>query len=259
MVGALIDIVPKNSQQFGGWYNIAKINSSTEFELWTTSTDTRAQGWMVGDTVSYSGGGTIAYYQENFLKWTVLPGAWEYYICAKRPGDTSLKVIGVTKPTGPGNGYTDVGFEDYGSPYMDGKRFPSYVTDNICTGTATNDPLSTWVTGIASDGVTYTLHDAPLQSVDKQTIIFDDAPGIIRALNSIAPFPLRAYRHELLHRRRHLHSSGKNPYFINSYLPVPQVTIWQSGKWCRTKRSAWPAATIGTATSRAREHRSSGC
>jgi len=231
VVGALVDMIPKNSQQFGGWYNVAKINSSTEFELWWTPTDTRAQGWMVGDTVSYSGGGTIAYYQENFLKWTVLPGAWEYYVCAKRPGDAGLKLIGVTKPTGTTNGYTDVGFEDYGSPYMDGKRFPAYVTDNICSGVATNDPLSTWVTGIASDGVTYTLHDAPSQSAIKKTIVFDDAPGIIRALNSIASFHTE-------HTDTNSYIGGaifippaKNAYFINSYLPIPhQATIWQSGK-----------------------------
>jgi hypothetical protein len=231
VVGALVELEPKNSQQFGGWYNVAKIDSNTQFELWTTPTDTRAQGWMVGDTVSYSGGGTVAYYQENYLKWTVLPGAWEYYICGKRPGENSLKLIGVTKPTGLRNGYTDVAFEDYGSPYMDGQVFPSYVTNAICTGTATNDPLSTWVTAIASDGVTYTLHDAPSQTANKKTMVFDDAPGILRALNSIAYFHTE-------HSESNAYLGGAiyippalSPYVINSYLPVPgQVTIWQSGK-----------------------------
>lgn len=231
VVGALVDIVPKNSQQFGGWYNVAKVDSSTQFELWTTPTDTRAQGWIVGDTVTDSGGGTVAYYQENFLKWAVLPGAWEYYVCAKRPGENSLKLIGVTKPTGPLNGYTDVGFEDYGSPYLDGQVFPSYVTNSICTGSPTNDPLSTWITAIASDGVTYTLHDAPLQTASKKTMIFDDAPGILRALNSIAFFHSE-------HGDANSYIGGaiyippaRDAYVINSYLPVPrQVTIWQSGK-----------------------------
>jgi hypothetical protein len=63
VLGALVELEPKNSQQFGGWYNVAKVDSTTQFELWTTPTDTRGQGWMVGDTVSYSGGGTVAYYQ----------------------------------------------------------------------------------------------------------------------------------------------------------------------------------------------------
>jgi hypothetical protein len=231
VAGALVEIEPTNSLQFGGWYNVAKINSSTEFELWTTPTDTRAQGWMVGDTVSYSGGGSVAYYQENYLKWTVLPGAWEYYVCAKRPGDKALKLIGVTKPTGLLNHYTDAAFEDYGSPYMDGQVFPSYVTDAICTGSATNDPLSTWVTGIGADGVTYTLHDAPSQTASNKTIVFDDAPGILRALNSTAYFHSD-------HGESNSYVGGAiyippaaQPYVINSYLPVPkQVTIWQSGR-----------------------------
>ncbi len=229
--GATVEIEPKNSQQFSGWYNVAKIDSSTQFELWTTPTDTRAQGWMPGDTVSYSGGGSVAYYQENYVKWKPLPGAWEYYVCARRPGEDGLKLIGVTKPTGLKNGYTDAGFEDYGAPYMSAQTFPSYVTDAICTGAATNDPLSTWVTAVAPDGVTYTLHDAPLQSAAKKTIVFDDAPGILRALNSIAVF-------HTAHATADPYIGGtiyippaRNPYVINSYLPVPRdATIWQSGK-----------------------------
>jgi len=231
MNGALVEIEPKNSLQFGGWYNVAQVDSPTQFELWTTPTDTRAQGWMVGDTVSSSGGGTVAYYQENYLRWSVVTGAWEYYVCGQRPGESSLKLIGVTKPTGLLNGYTDVAFEDYGSPYMDGQVFPSYVTNAICSGSATNEPLSTWVTSIAGDGVTYTLHDAPSQTVSKKAMVFDDAPGILRALNSVAYFHSD-------HAESNSYIGGaiyippaRYPYVINSYLPVPrQVTIWQSGK-----------------------------
>ena len=231
VVGALVQIEPKNSQQFGGWYNVAQVDSPTQFELWTTPTDTRAQGWMVGDTVSYSGGGTVAYYQENYLKWTMVSGAWEYYVCGERPGDNSLKLIGVTKPTGLLNGYTDVAFEDYGSPYMDGQVFPSYVTNAICTGSGTNDPLSTWISAIASDGVTYTLHDAPSQTASKKTMVFDDAPGILRALNSIAYFHSdHATSNSYLGGTIYI-PPARYPYVINSYLPVPkQVTIWQSGR-----------------------------
>ena len=231
VVGALVELEPKNSAQFAGWYNVAKIDSPTQFELWSTPTDTRAQGWMVGDTISDSSGGSVAYYQENYLRWKVVTGAWEYYVCGKRPGEESLKLIGVTKPTGLRNGYTDVAFEDYGSPYMDGQVFPSYVTNAVCTGSATNDPLSTWVTAIASDGVTYTLHDAASQTANKRTMVFDDAPGILRALNSTAYFHTE-------HGESNSYIGGAiyippslNPYVINSYLPVPgQVTIWQSGK-----------------------------
>jgi hypothetical protein len=231
VVGALVDIVPTNSLQFGGWYNVAKVDSGTQFELWNTPTDTRAQGWMAGDTVSYSGGGTIAYYQENHLRWTPLPGAWEYYVCAKRPRDKALKLIGVTKPTGRLNHYTDAAFEDYGSPYLDGQVFPSYVTDAICTGTATNDPLSTWITAVGADGVTYTLHDAPAQTVARKTIVFDDAPGILRALNSIAYHHGEHADSDSLQAGAIYIPPAQHPYVINSYLPVPvTATIWQAGR-----------------------------
>jgi hypothetical protein len=231
VVGALVDVIPTNSQQFGGWYNVAKIDSSTQFELWTTPTDTRAQGWIAGDSTSYSGGGTVSYYQENFLRWTVLPGAWEYYVCAKRPGDKELKLIGVTKPTGPQSHYTDAGFEDYGSAYLDGQVFPSYVTNAICTGSPTNDPLSTWITGISADGLTYTLHDAPAQTVTARTMVFDDAPGILRALNSTAFFHSdHSNTNAYIGGSVYIPPAAQN-YVINSYLRVPQdVTIWQAGR-----------------------------
>ncbi len=222
---SLVELEPKDSKQFGGWYNIAKIDSPTQFELWTTQTDTRAQGWMVGDTTSYSGGGKVAFYQENYLKWTPLAGAWEYYVCAKRPGENSLKLIGVTKPTGLHNGYIDAAFEDYGSPYMDGQAYPSYVTNSICTGAASNDPLSTWVTAVSADGLTYTLNAAASQTVSDTKIVFDDAPGIMRALKA-ASYQSPEYLGGSIYI-----PPSKYPYVINSYLQIPrQVTIWQSGK-----------------------------
>ncbi len=229
--GALVQIEPKFDVQFGGWYNVAQIDSSTRFELWTTSTDTRAGGWMMGDEPSDLAGGSVAYYQENYLKWPVVKGAWEYYVCAKRPGEKALKLIGVTKPTGLLNGYTDAAFEDYGSPYMDGQVFPAYVTDAVCTGSGTNDPLSTWVTAIAGDGVTYTLHDAPSQTAAKMTIVFDDAPGILRALDTIAAYhTLPGSTNSGIGGAIYI-PPALRPYVINSYLPIPrQVTIWQSGK-----------------------------
>ncbi len=215
---------PKTIQQFSGWYNVAKIDSPTQFEIWTTPTDTRAQGWMIGDTTSYTGGGRIAYYQENYLKWTPLAGAWEYYVCAKRPGDSALKLIGVTKPTGPLNKFIDAAFEDYGSPYMDGQAYPSYVTNAVCAGKATNDPLSTWITGVSGGGQIYTLNSPASQTVAGAKIVFDDAPGILRALKA-ASYQSPNYLGSSIYI-----PPAKFPYVINSYLPIPkQVTIWQSG------------------------------
>ena len=91
----------------------------------------------------------------------------------------------------------------------------------ICTGTATNDPLSTWVTGVAADGVTYTLHDAPLQSAAKKAIVFDDAPGILRALNSTALFHTEHGTADSYIGGAIFIPPARNAYVINSFLPSP--------------------------------------
>lgn len=127
VVGELVEIEPMNSAQFYGWYNVAQVDSSTQFEIWNTSTDTRAQGWMLGDTTSYSGSGSVVFYRNNYLKWTPVRGAWKYYVCGKRSGDTHYHLIGQTRPAGISNGYLDASFEDYGSPYMDLQSYPIYV------------------------------------------------------------------------------------------------------------------------------------
>ncbi len=231
-VGDLIDIIPAHSQQFGGFFNIAKIDSPTQFELWNTPTDTRAQGWMLGDT-NTAAGGTVHYFRNNYLKWTPVPGAWLYYVCAKRPGDGNYHLIGMTKPNGT---YIDAALEDYGSPYMDHQNYPPYVetpaeaagnkNDRICTATVvTNDPLSTWVTGSPDGGRTLVLNDAAGQSVQSASGVWDDAPGIRRALAAAA-----------YGSPNHLGGAiyippASQSYLINSHLSIPnQVTVWQSGR-----------------------------
>jgi len=244
VAGDLVELEPKNGTQFAGWYNVAQVDSSTQVEFWNTSIDTRAQGWMTGDTTTYSGGGDLIYYRSNYLAWTPVKGAWMYYVCAKRSGDRDYHLIGMTKPSGP-SGYLDDAFEDYGSPYMDKQAYPPYVetpaeaayNDNpknptdtdrnaICTSSKTlNDPLSTWITGYNPANGNFTLHDAATNSVTGATMKWDDAPGIRRALAAAASQSPNYYG-GAIYIPPSLHS-----YLVNSYIPVPnQVTIWQSGK-----------------------------
>ena len=223
VVGTLIDIAPKGSPQFIGWYNVGLVNSPSSFKLYGTPIDTRAQGWLSGDTTSSSGGGTVGFYQGNFLKWTASTGTpWEYYVCAKRPGDSALKLIGVTKPSGSLSGIVDLAFEDYGSPYEDNQTFPAYVTNAACTGSATNDPLTTTITNISGGGTILTLANAPSNSIST-TMVFDNAPGILAAAKSVSQNPsgfgAAIYIPPSLYG-----------FYINSPITLPVgLTIWQAG------------------------------
>jgi len=244
VAGDLVELEPKSGTQFAGWYNVAQVDSSTQVEFWNTAIDTRAQGWMTGDTTTYSGGGDLIYYRSNYLAWTPVKGAWMYYVCAKRSGDRDFHLIGMTKPSGP-SGYLDDAFEDYGSPYMDKQAYPPYVetpaeaayNDNpknptdadhnaICASNKTlNDPLSTWITGYNPANGNFTLHDAASNTVTGATMKWDDGPGIRRALEAAA------YQSPNYYGGAIYIPPGLKSYVVNSYIPVPnQVTIWQSGK-----------------------------
>jgi hypothetical protein len=247
VVGELVEIEPTNSAQFYGWFNVAQVDSSTQFEIWNTSTDTRAQGWMLGDTTSYSGGGSVVFYRNNYLKWTPVTGAWKYYVCGKRPRDTNYHLIGQTRPTGISNGYLDASFEDYGSPYMDLQSYPIYVqtaaeatynnatnianqtTSNaICTATKTlNDELSTTILSSSNGGETIVLADNASQTVSSGGVVWywDDAPGFRKAL-AAAAYKSPNYFGGTVYIPPALYA-----YQINSYVAIPaQVTILQSGK-----------------------------
>ena len=232
------------SRGFNGWFSIGHIDSPTQFELFGTPVDTRAQGWQTKDVTSVGAGGTLSYYLGNHLSWEALPGAWEYYVCAERPGDTHFHLIGVTKPQGITNGYQDVQFDDWGSPYMDSQTYPPYVEvltgpnpdaanshDAICTGSATNDPLTTTITNIA--GNTITTARAAEQTVEKTVAIFDDGPTILNAMNSIAYHHSGPGGDSTLGGAVYIPPGRIYPnttYPVNSYLQVPAgLTIWQSG------------------------------
>ena len=86
---AAVQVESTASKAFNGWFSVGNITNGTTFVLNATPIDTRGQGWQVGDVAS------------------VGSGAWEYYVCAKRPGDGALNLIGVTKPSNS-PGYQDV-------------------------------------------------------------------------------------------------------------------------------------------------------
>jgi hypothetical protein len=194
--GSLVHIVAgTGANAMNGWYIVGTRTDSTTFSVLDTPVDTRAQGWAGSDTYEQTRG-TIAYYVSNHITITYDAGAWIYYVCAERPGDSSYKLIGATHPQGLFNGYQDLNFDDYGATMMNGQTFPAYVSDtsgtpgspvNVCNyGTATNDMLTTTVLSMVTSGghETLTLAKAASQSASGQFAVVDAAPGLLAAANA---------------------------------------------------------------------------
>ena len=230
--GTMVCISNTPGQQFNGCFDVAQRDSSTQFEFFNTPIDTHGMGNYAGDVLAESSGNATIFV-DNLISWTPIIGAWEYYIYAKRPGDSAQHLIGVTQPQGIQNGFLDTVFEDYGSPFLDNQTFPAYVPVTPPPTVATNDPLTTTITNIS--GTTVTVANAASQNASGQTALFDDAPAILAAGNSISYYHSGSGSDALHGGAIYIPQApaGCNQacaFIVNSYLQLPEeMTIWQSG------------------------------
>lgn len=172
-----------NTGQMSGYFAVCSVVSNTTFTLCNVPNDSRNLGWNWGDVGSQTTG-TVNIFVSNHLHWTAVTGAFEYYICGLRPGDVSMKLIGVSKAQGLLNHYQDTDFDDFGSPMMDNMTFPRWISNASCSSaTATNDMYTGIVT---SGGGTTTLTVSPntTQSVSGQFTAVDAGPVIVNAANA---------------------------------------------------------------------------
>jgi hypothetical protein len=207
-----------NSEMFSGWWDVSTITSPTTITIKGTSRNSVAPRNATG--------GSLVYFTGNQIAWKSQPGAWEYVVCAKRPGDSSLHVIGVSMPSaGPvGGSYTVSSFTDWGAPLI-GVHFelPSYINDGICTATQpTNDYLSTTV--VAGGGTpTITLKDKLLHGVNGARALIDAAPAILAAARVAQQNGQTLYIPAA--------GRGQNFYQINSTLDLPgNLDVLQVGQ-----------------------------
>jgi hypothetical protein len=230
--GTMVCISNTPGQQFNGCFDVAQRDSSTQFEFFNTPIDTHGMGNYAGDVLAESSG-SATIFVDNLISWTPVTGAWEYYIYAKRPGDSAQHLIGVTQPQGIQNGFLDTVFEDYGSPFLDNQTFPAYVPVTPPPTVATNDPLTTTITNIS--GTTVTVANAASQTSSGQTALFDDAPAILAAGNSISYFHSGFGSDALRGGAIYIPQAPSGcaascAFVVNSYLQLPEeLTILQSG------------------------------
>src|SRR6266852_2301799 len=127
--GSLVHMRAGSNADFTGWFTVDHMNTASEFVINGSILDSRAYGQFYRDAAN-SVGGTAYYYLGNHLTWTpsVASGtpAWEYYVCAKRAGESFFHLIGQTTPSVPG-GWSDTQFDDFGSPFMDKQHYPAYI------------------------------------------------------------------------------------------------------------------------------------
>lgn len=207
-----------DSQTFSGWWNVSDVPSPTAITITGTSRHSAAPRNATG--------GSLAYFAGNQITWKPQPGAWEYVVCARRPGDSSLHVIGVSMPSaGPvGGSYAVATFTDWGAPLI-GVNFklPSYINDRSCTATQpTNDYLSTTVVS-GGGSPTLALHDKLANGVSGARALIDAAPGILAAARVAVQNGQTLYIPGA--------GRGQNFYQINSTLDLPwSLDVLQVGQ-----------------------------
>lgn len=170
-VGALVDLLgTTDDTDFSGWVRVAGTTDNTHFTYYNGFDSANGAG-------TSATGGSVSWWNCNHLSWTQVTGAFMYYIYGRTGG--SLTLLGVSKPSGT---VVDLTWDDFGSPMMDGFIAPFYVPTTP-PGAATNDNLTTTIlTGAGTTSIG--LANAAISSVSNGTILFDDAPTLLAAINA---------------------------------------------------------------------------
>lgn len=229
-------ILSSGCNSYNGWYTVSSITNSTTFVVNGTPTDARAQGWNSGDCASTNVAGVVDYYIVNHVQITAVAKAWEYYVCAKRPGDAALKLIGVTKPSGLLNGHIDVTFNDLGSPFMDGQTFPAWLSNSACTAASGTNDMYTGVVKSGGGTTSLVVSPAPTQGVSGGFTVVDNGPILQNALNTAT------YGNNNFIRNSPVYIPGfntppvSNALYFNIYSPVlmPQKAVVVQDGWVLT-------------------------
>lgn len=231
--GGLVHLSGTSNALLTGWFTLATVDTGTyeTFTLTNTPISSAGLGWRAGDSTS-STGGNIGFYYSNHLVLTAVTGAWEYYVCAERPGESNYYLIGVTKPSS--NGWIDSQFDDYGADFMASQTYPAYIEtsldtpgvhDAICdSASATSDPLTTTIDSGAGT-TTLQVHVVAGTTASGGRATYDAAPGILAAANAVAGQVGTAYG--VLY-----FPPIANPgvFRIESYLTLPgKLAVKQSG------------------------------
>lgn len=175
--GNLVHFTKSSNAVLSGYYTVASVAGGG-----TTITINNVPVNTTGSAIT-STGGNVVWAVGNHLTWTAVANAWEYGICAERPGDVSYSLIGLAYPTITANYASSTSFTDWGSTITTAPNLPSYLSNATCSlGASTNDYLTTTI--VSGAGTTnLTLSNNASQTISAQTALFDDEPAFLASAN----------------------------------------------------------------------------
>lgn len=158
---------------FYGWYPVTGASDSTHFTYTRGQLDTRN-----GASTSATGG-SASWWYANRITLSSEANGWEAYVYSDRANPGTFALIGVSKPQGIN---TDLTWDDFGSPMMDGFTAPAFVPTTLPSVASSNPLVTTIVSGAGT--TTLTLATAAGSTLTGTGIRLDAAPGILAAATS---------------------------------------------------------------------------
>jgi hypothetical protein len=208
-VGAIAYIVEVADSSYIGYFRVATVPDNTHF-TYTQGMDTRA-----GASTS-SSGGSVKWYNCNYLSWTGDSNTWQYYIYGRASGSTAL--IGVTRPPLTVNGTAETTWEDYGSTMMGNFSLPDFVPS---TPPAASQPQYLATTIVSGAGTTnIEIANEVVNAISSQTIKFCNGPNLVTAA--------AAAQANGVSGTLHLPAASNAYYYINSHTVLSVENIIQA-------------------------------
>jgi hypothetical protein len=143
---------------FNGFFIVLTVPDSTHFTF-KQNLDT------AGGATTFDIGGTAIGFTINHLTWSVVTGAWKYYVYGRSGG--SYNLLGVTM---------EPFFDDYGSPMNDNRAFPPFIPTTAPASGANNHLTAQIRSGGGTTALTLASNaGASLSGVG---VVSDDGPAI---------------------------------------------------------------------------------
>lgn len=210
---------------FDGWFKVAAAPDNTHFTV-NLYSDTR------NGAVASGTGGTLNYWNSIHITATETTGNYQYYVYGRVSGGTKT-LIGVMWPQDVNlvvanlpSRFSDVtylAFDDLGPTVTTFPNKPFFLPTTVPT-TSTNDMLSTTI--VSGAGTTsLVLANNAGNTINAQTILFDDAVTFLAAANNVAPNLGPLMLPEIGA------TANSIAYVFNSPITLPSGTvIYQKGK-----------------------------
>jgi hypothetical protein len=177
-----------NNALGGGWYPISSITNATTFVVNNVPQ-------MAFTSTSGTGGLTTAMAGNN-LTWNASTGGtpgtlnmpWEYFVCALRPGDGAMHIIGRSLPSTfyaeSNSGNFSLSFVDFGATITANPIIPWDISNANCTAGSPQNQLFSTTVSAGGGGTGLTLASPMTHSVTGSAVRKDDISAFSAAVSA---------------------------------------------------------------------------